>query len=60
MTLNIVVVRLVDREVQGGDAVASVRASYGVVVNTGGSQSLSTELVEVILFLTDRSADSVV
>ena len=60
MTLNIVVVRFVDREVQGGDAVAAVRAFNCVVVNTGGGQSFAVELVEVILFFADRSANSVV
>ena len=60
MTLNVVVVRLIDREVQGSDAVASIGAFDGIMVNTGSGQSLVVELVEVILLLADRGADGVI
>ena len=58
MTLNVVVVRFVHREVEDGDRVTSVRSYGGVTIDTGLGQVLSLEGVESIIAFADTIVDS--
>ena len=58
MTLNVVVVRFVHREVEDGDRVTSVRSYGGITIDTGLGQVLSLEGVESIIAFADTIVDS--
>ena len=57
MTLDVVVVRFVDGEVEGRDGIATVRTHRGIAVNATLGQVLSLEDVVVVLTFADTVAD---
>ena len=57
MTLDVVVVRFVDREVEGGDGVTTVCCSCGITINTTLRQVLTLEDVVVVLTFADTVTD---